>query len=565
MNDFNQNRPTDPELEEALAFAASLKSTHEEEPSDPPAPPAKAEPAAAEPAARPKKAADKPAAKKAKKATDAPAEEDDAPKKGNRFLNVLYRIIPVTGDPWWEVGRKLLFLVALVVLVGSLAMLLNEAVIIPKENAELHQELTDIFNNPRDSQQTGGVDGFTDYPAGVTSVGLKNLYALNSDVRAWLTYKSCGVDEWVMYSADQDYYLTHDFYRNSNKNGSLFFDSANNLATADAHYKSLVIYGHNMASGQMFAGLNALTSSVDTMKRAGSIVQLETLFEKAQYKIFAVVLQDSKSKIEHYYSIQATSFTSDMEFMSYVEGLRARSLYDFNGVDVVASDDILIMYTCSPKSAAGFDDARLGVIARKVRPGESATVDSSTITVNKDVIMPYAWYTAQKKTPHEFYETGVLPSSGTITTTKPSDTTGTNNGDDTTTTDGNSDPTDNTTTPSQGGTVPTSPPTTPGTTTPPSTDGTTTGSDTTDDTTTNGDTTTGDTTTDNGETGDTTTEGNETTTAGGDETGATTTGGETGDTTTETPTATDAMTDTVTDPTAAQPTSADTPADTPAA
>jgi len=154
------------------------------------------------------------------------------------------------------------------------------------------------------------------------------------------------------------------------------------------------------------------------MQNANQIITLDTLFTTYQYKIFAVLLQDSKSKIEHYFSIQETSFTNNDQFMKYVADLRDRSLYDFNDVDVKESDELLILYTCSPKSVARFEDARLAVVARKVRNGEAATV-SNKITVNKDVIMPYRWYTAQKKTPHSVYGGGTNPT----TTVAPTETT----------------------------------------------------------------------------------------------------------------------------------------------
>lgn len=49
---------------------------------------------------------------------------------------------------------------------------------------------------------------------------------------------------------------------------------------------------------------------------------------------------------------------------------------------------------------------RTVVIARKVRPGESTSVDTSRINLNDDVIMPYTWYVNQGKEPHPYYTGG---------------------------------------------------------------------------------------------------------------------------------------------------------------
>lgn len=357
------------------------------------------------------------------------AERAPAPRVKRR-RRPLDAIIPYRDDPIPEIARKLLLVVSLLVFIGAGAGVINHLVIIPQQNMELAEELTDIRYGEKDSELTAEVDKWNGYPLGIQD-DLKTLYYLNSDIRGWLKYSACGIDREVMYSGDNDYYLTHDFYRNQNKNGALFFDAKNNLSSPTATSKSLVIYGHNMASGQMFARLNDLAKSVDRMKSANQIITLDTLFDTEQYVIFAVVMQDSKSKIQHYFSIQETSFANNDQFMKYVDDLRARSLYDFNGVDVKASDELLIMYTCTPKSIAHFDDARLAVVARKVRAGETPTV-SKNVTVNKDVIMPYRWYTAQKKTPHSVY--GVQ--STTTTTTKKGATTTTQKGATTTTVKG---------------------------------------------------------------------------------------------------------------------------------
>lgn len=339
------------------------------------------------------------------------------PTPHKRHRRPLEALIPYHGDPIMEIARKLLLVISLLVFVGALSVLLNEAVIIPQQNATLAQELSDIRYGRQDPELTAQAEAWEGYPSGIRD-DLKTLYYLNGDIRGWLKYSACGIDREVMYSADNDYYLTHDFYRNPNKNGALFFDANNKLNAAGNTNKSLVIYGHNMASGQMFAKLNNLASSLSTMKNANQIITLDTLFDTRQYKIFAVVLQDSNAKLEHYYSIQATSFTNNDQFTKYVDGLRARSLYDFD-VDVKATDELLILYTCTPKSIAQFDDARLAVIARRVRSGEAAK-PAANVTTNKDVIMPYRWYTAQKKTPHEYYSgKGTIPP----TTTKPGTTT----------------------------------------------------------------------------------------------------------------------------------------------
>ena len=58
------------------------------------------------------------------------------------------------------------------------------------------------------------------------------------------------------------------------------------------------------------------------------------------------------------------------------------------GVDVKPSDELLTLSTCSYE----FKDARYVVVARKVRFGESATVDTSGATMNPTPLYPDIWY-----------------------------------------------------------------------------------------------------------------------------------------------------------------------------
>ena len=119
--------------------------------------------------------------------------------------------------------------------------------------------------------------------------------------------------------------------------------------------------------------------------------------------VFAVMLLNTREKDGPMFQYLRTSFADDQDYMNFIAEIRARSIYDFNGVDVQSSDELLIMSTCTTKSGAHFDEGRCVVVARKVRQGETVAIRASDIVKNNDVIMPLAWYVNQKKTPHKFY------------------------------------------------------------------------------------------------------------------------------------------------------------------
>ena len=382
---------------------------------------------------------------------DEESEDEDTspePKKRRNPFAALWEgflgNIPRKEDSTGTKFRKGGFLFSLLVMLVALVYLAVDLLIIPAQNDHLKDELIGLYH-PDQSQVvvSGG-----DYPANMLA-SFKDLYDRNSDVRGWISYHSSAnkdfldIDYPIVYRDVEDTtnpYLKMDFDGNKNRNGTLYFDQSNRLETARDKNRVLIVYGHNMASGQMFAGLNKFLGSVNNARSAATLT-MSTLFREDQYKVFAVVLVDESDNVkERRYNAWATSFTSDVAFLDHVEAARARSLFDYP-VDVAMDDQILVLSTCTGKTSAHVKDGRLIVMARRVRDGESATVDTKAIVKNEDVIMPYYWYINQNKTVHQYYvDEGVdypatpnLPTSTTTTTTRPSGSTSATDSDATTT------------------------------------------------------------------------------------------------------------------------------------
>jgi SrtB family sortase len=245
---------------------------------------------------------------------------------------------------------------------------------------------------------------------------MKALYSHNQDTSGMITFTDAD-ESWlniqypVMYSGDNEFYLYNDFQKSSNKNGCPFFDYRNDLSSPNSVNKSLIIYGHNMASGQMFAKLNNFLRSVNYARSAPRI-DLSTLYEENQYAVFAVMLISTDS--DYYFNYLRTDFSSDDDFMNFVANIRARSLYDYP-IDVLPSDELLILSTCTAKSTAKFDDGRCVIVARKVHDDESVGIRSTSIVDNNDVIMPYLWYVNQEMEPHTYYTESDYTTSTSIT------------------------------------------------------------------------------------------------------------------------------------------------------
>ena len=347
------------------------------------------------------------------------------------FWNALRANVPLPCDSKGEIIRKSVFWLSIVLVTGALTYLLYNVWWLPSFTKNMYDDVAQDYH----PDMIGTIDNGK-YPSGM-QLSFQALYDRNPETRGWLSYHAAGNKDFlnieypIMYSGDNDKYLTIDFNGNKNKNGALFFDMRSQLNSAEDSNSSLIVYGHNMASGQMLAGLNKFIGNVNNA-RVAPLITMNTLYDNAKYKVFAVVVTDESAEKPYDFNVRRTRFADDDDYLDYIAQLRARSLFDYP-VDVQADDELLLLSTCTVPSAVKFKNGRLTVIARKVRPGESTMVDTSSIIKNDDVIMPYAWYTLQKKQPHAFYSGGVV-----ITTTNSTGTTttGTLDWDDTTVNDG---------------------------------------------------------------------------------------------------------------------------------
>ena len=322
--------------------------------------------------------------------------------------------IPRRGDRGSTLARKCVFLAALVVLVGSLGYIVYDVAIQPLISSSTYTQLAEDYRVENTQPTTT-----PNYPTGMLA-SFEGLYDQNTEVRGWLTFTSTDEKEFlkinypVMHSGDNEKYLTRDFHGNKSKSGALFFDMRHVIEPSNYKNKVLIIYGHNMASGQMFAGLNKLIGRPHNA-RAATTLTLSTLFEKNEYKVFAAVMTDEDAIGADYFSTLRVKFESDEDFLGYVEQVRARSLYDYP-VDVQAEDELVVLSTCTGKSDSKVKNGRLVVFARRVRQGEDVAVDSAAIVKNEDVIMPLSWYVNQDLPPHTYYTTDRSEESAASTT-----------------------------------------------------------------------------------------------------------------------------------------------------
>ncbi|MDO4268438.1 MAG: sortase [Eubacteriales bacterium] len=194
----------------------------------------------------------------------------------------------------------------------------------------------------------------SDLTVGGKSVMMKyeELFAQNPDMIGWLSIDGTSVDYPVMWTPeDPDYYSQRGFDKKESKNGLLFMDGSCNM---NGYGGNVIIYGHNMKNGSMFADL--LNYRNESYFQEHPRIQLDTLSETRIYEVCAVLQSADMDKLPFGFT---TAKDEDAE--AVIETARDEALYD-TGADMRYGDDFLTLATCDYSEK----DGRLVVMARRV-------------------------------------------------------------------------------------------------------------------------------------------------------------------------------------------------------
>lgn len=211
------------------------------------------------------------------------------------------------------------------------------------------------------------------------------LLKINSDTMAWINIPNTKINNPVCQTDNNDYYLDHNFKKEKSRYGTLFFDYRD-IISAEGSSKNLVIYGHNMKDGNMFADL--LKYKNLSFYKQNPTFTLTTRYTQSEYRVFSVFLINSKPNDDngYLYNFLRNSFVDDDSFNAWIKEARKRSLIGTT-VNVDKGDEILTLVTC----AYDFKDARLVVMARKTREGEGK-VNTYEAFINTNPLYPQIWY-----------------------------------------------------------------------------------------------------------------------------------------------------------------------------
>ncbi len=302
-----------------------------------------------------------------------------APAKKRKWWQSL---IPMKGDKPAEVVRKCIMMACLLVFLGS-AVYIGDYFYQSIMAHYKQNQMSEIFHGEATMNQRFEI-----------------LKQTNADTIGWLTIPGTKCDNPVVqYTADKDVdnkYLKTTFEGKKSKYGTIYADRDCKIEKpvhagvdpSTAMSNNIILYGHHMRDGTMFGELKNFRK-LDFYKK-NPVVQFTGLYDTqtVDWKIVSVFIADANSATDfRYESNKYINLATPQDFADFANQLTQRSIIN-TGVDMQFGDKFLTLSTCTYE----FDDARLVVVARRVRAGESSQVDVSKASVNKNVVYPKAYY-----------------------------------------------------------------------------------------------------------------------------------------------------------------------------
>jgi sortase B len=183
------------------------------------------------------------------------------------------------------------------------------------------------------------------------------LHAKNPDIVGWIKVTNTRINYPVMQTKSEPYfYLHHDLNRKTSNYGVPCLGENTDLSKPS---DNLIIYGHHMRNGTMFADLEEYKNK-DFFKQ-NRYIYFNTIEGDGKYEVVAgykTTVGSGNDEFKYYNFVDASS---KEEFDAYVAKSKGKALYD-TGVTASYGDKLITLSTCEYSAANG----RMVVLAKKV-------------------------------------------------------------------------------------------------------------------------------------------------------------------------------------------------------
>lgn len=229
--------------------------------------------------------------------------------------------------------RYFIMLIAGIIFLYS-AFMLGKIFLEYKQGEDIYKSITNSVLTPIDDVTKGSSEDDEPLPFKYDHQALLNI---NPDGIGYLYIPSISVQLPIVQGTDNDYYLTHTFNRVYNGSGALFEDYR---ITGALTTTNIIIYGHNMKNGSMFAGLSKyLTPSF--YKIAGNdVFYIYTENKLLEYKIYSAYISEPISDTYTF------NFTTTAALREYARTTKELSCFN-TGVDVSTATQVVTFSTCT--------------------------------------------------------------------------------------------------------------------------------------------------------------------------------------------------------------------------
>ena len=183
------------------------------------------------------------------------------------------------------------------------------------------------------------------------------VYAQNNDFVGWLCIEGTNINYPVMQTPEEpNYYLKRAFDRSYSDYGVPYVQENCALGISD----NIVIYGHNMSNGSMFADLCRYEKK--SFWREHPIIHFDNLSGYGEYEIVTVfkTVAYSQEGFKYYHFVDAES---EADFDAFLAQCRELELYN-TGVDAEYGDQLITLSTCEYSRKNG----RMVIVAKKIVP-----------------------------------------------------------------------------------------------------------------------------------------------------------------------------------------------------
>lgn len=187
------------------------------------------------------------------------------------------------------------------------------------------------------------------------NIDLYNLYLINNDIVGWIKIEGTNINYPIMQNGE--YYLRRNIYKKYSSYGTPFLADYCNINNSD----NLIIYGHHIKSGMMFADLDKYKSHDYFLNH--KIVELYKLEGDMTIKEVYSVIYCFKTTVNNggfkYYNFY--NATSEEEYNSFTEQCRNLSFYNTEE-SANYGDKLITLSTCE----YSLNNGRMVVVAKKI-------------------------------------------------------------------------------------------------------------------------------------------------------------------------------------------------------